>query len=140
MADSSTDTKTPSIGFVVVVLENTNKATALGTPYYQNLTSMGMLLDSYQGTAPQPSRTTVLRFRVVLNMSKQRPRIPHRYLSTKDLRRIDHLTMCLAKLHHDDCLLDRCWRLRRRWSQHHAEQSHRPPRTSRYDFPFWYHD
>jgi len=36
-------------GFVVVVLENTNKATALGTPYYQNLTTMGMLLNGYQG-------------------------------------------------------------------------------------------
>lgn len=54
MVDSSKDTKTSSIGFVVVVLENTNKATALGTPYYQNLTRIGMLLDGYQGTAPPP--------------------------------------------------------------------------------------
>ncbi|RHZ43796.1 uncharacterized protein CDV56_100476 [Aspergillus thermomutatus] len=36
--------------FVVVVLENTNKATALGNEYYQSLTNMGMLLDGYKGT------------------------------------------------------------------------------------------
>lgn len=36
-------------GFVVVVLENTNKATALADPYYRHLASMGMLLNGYQG-------------------------------------------------------------------------------------------
>ncbi len=43
---------TTAAGFVVVILENTNKATALGTPYYQNLTTMEMLLNGYQGTFP----------------------------------------------------------------------------------------
>jgi hypothetical protein len=36
-------------GYVVIVLENTNKATTLGSPYYANLTTMGMLLGNYEG-------------------------------------------------------------------------------------------
>lgn len=37
------------IGFVVVVMENTNKDTALADPYYRQLADEGVLLDGYQG-------------------------------------------------------------------------------------------
>lgn len=37
------------LGFVVIVMENTNKATALANPYYQQLASEGVLLNGYQG-------------------------------------------------------------------------------------------
>lgn len=37
------------LGFVVVVMENTNKATALANPYYQKLADEGVLLNGYQG-------------------------------------------------------------------------------------------
>lgn len=75
------------LGFVVVVLENTNKATALGTPYYQNLTQMGMLLNGYQGTT-HPSQVRVVS-----------PSLS------------DGADCCVAELYHDDYEYDCCRRL-----------------------------
>jgi xanthine/uracil permease len=37
------------LGFVVIVMENTNKATALADPYYRQLADSGVLLNGYQG-------------------------------------------------------------------------------------------
>lgn len=37
------------IGFVVIVLENTNKDVTFGNPYFLNLTNMGMVLGNYHG-------------------------------------------------------------------------------------------
>jgi hypothetical protein len=37
------------LGFVVVVMENTNKDTALADPYYRQLADSGVLLNEYQG-------------------------------------------------------------------------------------------
>ena len=36
-------------GFVVIVMENTNKVTALADPYYRSLADTGVLLNGYQG-------------------------------------------------------------------------------------------
>lgn len=36
-------------GFVVIVLENTNKDVTFGDPYFLNLTNMGMVLNNYHG-------------------------------------------------------------------------------------------
>lgn len=36
-------------GFVVIVMENTNKVTALADPYYRSLADAGVLLNGYQG-------------------------------------------------------------------------------------------
>lgn len=36
-------------GFVVIVLENTNKDVTFGDPYFLNLTNMGMTLGRYHG-------------------------------------------------------------------------------------------
>lgn len=38
-----------SSGFVVIVLENTNKDVTMGNPYFLNLTHYGMLLGGYHG-------------------------------------------------------------------------------------------
>lgn len=37
------------LGFVVIVMENTNKDTALADPYYRQLADSGVLLNGYQG-------------------------------------------------------------------------------------------
>ncbi|KAI2794688.1 hypothetical protein POX_a01289 [Penicillium oxalicum] len=48
--------------FVVVVMENTNKDTALADPYYRQLADEGVLLDGYQGTThpSQPNYITMI--------------------------------------------------------------------------------
>lgn len=43
-----------STGFVVIVLENTNRGTTFGDPYFLNLTNMGMYLGNYHGKQAQP--------------------------------------------------------------------------------------
>ena len=36
-------------GFMVIVMEDTNKVTALADPYYRSLADAGILLNGYQG-------------------------------------------------------------------------------------------
>ncbi|TPX12902.1 uncharacterized protein E0L32_006782 [Thyridium curvatum] len=65
----STNSSTPSAPkgkwfdrFVVIVLENTNRGTTFGDPYFLNLTNMGMYLDNYHGTThpSQPNYITMV--------------------------------------------------------------------------------
>ncbi|CEO60381.1 hypothetical protein PMG11_05010 [Penicillium brasilianum] len=48
--------------FVVIVMENTNKDTALADPYYRQLADSGVLLNGYQGTThpSQPNYITMI--------------------------------------------------------------------------------